>query len=70
MKNWSVNLRELKKDKEAYKIWRLEQLINFGVDKEKLSKKDLLKYLSRLNIDPYKKKLLELVIYGKKRHSQ
>lgn len=70
MRNWSVDLKKLKKDKEAYKIWRLEQLINFGVDKEKLNKKVLSKYLPRLNIDPYKRKLLELVLNETKKHSR
>ncbi|MGC8981440.1 MAG: hypothetical protein ACP5JU_00610 [Minisyncoccia bacterium] len=70
MRNWSVNLKELKKDKKAYKIWKLEQLINFGVDKEKLSKRDLLKYLHRLNVDPYKRKLLELVLNERKKRSK
>ncbi len=70
MKNWSVDLKELKKDKEAYKIWKLEQLINFGIDKEKLRKKELLKYLPKLKIDPYKKRLLELVLNERKKHSK
>ena len=32
VKNWSTNTDELKKDKDRFLIWKLEQLINFGLD--------------------------------------
>lgn len=59
MYNWSTDLKELKKSPEAYQIWKLEQLINFGLNGEKISLKQLRKYWSKLQIDPDRKKVLE-----------
>lgn len=36
MYNWSTDTTELKKSPEKYAVWRLEQLINWGLDGEKL----------------------------------
>ena len=58
MYNWSVDLKQLKKDKRAYAIWRLEQMVNFGLGKEKISKAELKKYWPFLHLDPDKKKYL------------
>ncbi len=58
MKNWSTDTTELEKDPEAFAIWKLEQLINFGLDGEKLKMSDLKKYWDVLNIDPFKKNFL------------
>lgn len=67
MYNWSVNEQKLKQDPEAYAIWRLEQLINYGLNGEKINKGLLEKYWSRLYIaDPYRKKFLELLLWDKK----
>ena len=65
MYNWSTDVRELKKNPEKYKVWQLEQLINFGLDGEKLKKPELKKYFSKLNIDPYRRKFLHLLLNGK-----
>ena len=60
MYNWSTDIKRLKKNSEEFKIWKLEQLINFGLDKDKPNEKDLKKYLNKLNIDPGKKALISL----------
>lgn len=62
MHNWSTNTEELKKNPEKYKIWRLEQLINFGLNAEKINKKDLKKHWSSLKLDPSRKKFLRLFL--------
>lgn len=62
MHNWSTDTDKLKKYPEKYAIWRLEQLINYGLDGEKLDKKELEKYLPRLNIDPAKRYFLEFIL--------
>jgi len=62
MKNWSTNTKELKKNSEDFTIWRMEQLINFGLGEEKLKIIDLKKYWNVLNIDPSKKKFLYLFV--------
>ena len=34
MHNWNTDTKILKKNPEEYAVWKLEQLINFGLDKE------------------------------------
>lgn len=62
MKNWSIDIKQLKKDREKYAVWRLEQLINFGLDGEKIKQEELKKHWRALDIDPYKRKFLSLFI--------
>ncbi|PIS15258.1 hypothetical protein COT63_00950 [Candidatus Shapirobacteria bacterium CG09_land_8_20_14_0_10_38_17] len=62
MYNWSTDINTLKKYPQQYTIWRLEQLINFGLGKEKLNKSELKKYFNKLNIDPQKKEYLRLLL--------
>lgn len=64
MHNWSVDVKQLKKDKEKYTIWKLEQMVNFGLGGEKIKEKDLLKYFSKLDIDPSRKKFFQIILYG------
>jgi len=64
MYNWSVDTKILKKYPRQYEIWRLEQLINFGLGKEKIEERKLKKYLSQLEIDPEKKKYLKFLLRG------
>ncbi len=63
MYNWSVNEQELKKYPEQYAIWRLEQMVNFGLGEEKIHEKDLKKYWNKMNIDPSRKKFLSILLY-------
>ncbi|MEK7095442.1 MAG: hypothetical protein AAB917_02170 [Patescibacteria group bacterium] len=62
MKNWSTDTRELEKNHQQLEIWKLEQLINFGLDGKKLNKETLKKYWASLSLDPYKKKFLSLFL--------
>ena len=62
MKNWSTNTEELKKNKADFSIWKLEQLINFGLGKERLNLVELKKYWDILDIDPYKRRFLALFL--------
>lgn len=62
MKNWSVNTSELQKDTEKFSVWRLEQLINFGLGEEKIDLDELRKYWDVINIDPFKRKFLSLFV--------
>ena len=63
MKNWSTNIQCFKKNTKEYTIWKLEQLINFGLDEQKLSEKDLRKYFTKLSIDPLKKAFLKQLLW-------
>lgn len=62
MYNWSTNERALKKNPKKYIIWRLEQLINFGLGDEKLDKSDVKKYWSQIKIDPSRRAFLSLLL--------
>ena len=63
MKNWSTDLSKLNKNPEKLEIFKLESLINFGLDGEKLSEELLKKYWHQLNIDPDKKAILEKMLW-------
>ncbi|MBI5413127.1 hypothetical protein HZA42_02135 [Candidatus Peregrinibacteria bacterium] len=67
MYNWSTDTSELKKNKEKYKIWKLEQLINFGLNKEKISKMDIKKYWNHIHVDSARRKFLHLILWPSKR---
>ena len=62
MRNWSVDEETLKKDPARYRLWRLEQLINFGLDGEKLDAEELKKALPNLTVDPAKKRYLQFLL--------
>lgn len=65
MYNWSTNIKELAKYPEKYAIWKLEQLINYGLDGEKLKQSELKRYWNQLNIDPLYKKYLHFLLWSK-----
>jgi len=65
MYNWSTDTAELKKDKKQYTIWRLEQMVNFGLDGKKLKRAELKKYWEILNLDRRKKAYLKLILWPK-----
>ena len=65
MHNWYVDIKKIKKDKRQYTIWRIEQLVNFGLGKEKLNKRELVKYWGELHLDPKKKRFLAFLLWGK-----
>lgn len=63
MYNWSTDITELKKDNAKYAIWKLEQLINFGLGKEKIDTKLLKKYWSKLQLDPKRRNVLKFWLW-------
>ena len=68
MINWSTDEVKFKKENpKEYKLWRLTQLINYGLDGEKLDKKEVIAAWPKINarLDPYKKRVLEYLIWGK-----
>lgn len=48
MYNWSTDEEYLKQFPEEYERWRLLQLINYGLDGEKLELKKLIKYWPKI----------------------
>lgn len=68
MHNWSVDEKAFKKaDPEGYKVWRIQQLINYGLDGERLDKKEVRHYWDRLYLDPMTKGYLEFLLWPKKK---
>lgn len=66
MYNWSVDEEKLKKDPEAYEIWRLEQLINYGLGDEKLDRNLVVKHWDELFMDPLTKQYLKFLLWPQK----
>lgn len=67
MNNWSINEKELKKNPEKYAIWRIEQMVNFGLGKEKILQSEYKKYSNGVTIhDPWRKRYIDLLVYGEK----
>lgn len=64
MYNWSTDTTQLQKDPEKYAIWKLEQLVNFGLGDEKIGELDLRKYWDRIEIDPARRSFLNLLLHG------
>ena len=62
MKNWSTDTKKLSKSKKEFAVWKLEQLISFGLGKDKIKKSELKEYWNIISIDPFKRKLLALFI--------
>ena len=66
MYNWSVDEKKFKKENpKEYRLWRLTQLINYGLDGEKLDKKEVKKAWPKIKdrLDPYKKRALEYLLW-------
>ena len=66
MYNWSIDTCELKKDKKQYTLWRLEQMINFGLGREKINARELKANWRKLKIDPLKKNFLKFLLWPKR----
>ncbi|MBI1971557.1 MAG: hypothetical protein HYS52_01775 [Candidatus Wildermuthbacteria bacterium] len=64
MYNWTTDENKLKKNKEKYAAWKLGQLINFGLDGEKIKREELKKYWGKLELDPARKRFLQLFLNG------
>ena len=62
MYNWSTDTKTLSKYPDKYVVWKLEQLINLGLNGQTLDPKELKKYFNQLQIDPQKKKYLMFLI--------
>ena len=70
MYNWSIDEKKFKKeDPEGYKMWRLEQLINYGQAREKISERLLRKYWTRIKdrLDPAYRNYLAFLLWQKKK---
>jgi len=70
MYNWSIDVKKFKKEApEEYKIWELEQMINYGEPGERLDEERLRKNWSKIKgrIDPFYREFLELLLWPKQK---
>ena len=68
MYNWSVDEKRFKKENpEKYRLWRLVQLINYGLEDEKLDREEVKKAWPKIkeNLDPYARRAIEYLLWGK-----
>lgn len=68
MYNWSVDEERFKReDPEGHKLWRLAQLINYGLDGEKLDRKEVKKAWPKIvgRLDPEERRLLDFLLWNK-----
>lgn len=64
---WDYDINELKKTKSG-RLLILERQINYGIypsDKDKINLSEVKKHWKELNLEPQRKRLLELLIWGK-----
>lgn len=69
MVNWSVDEERFKKvDPEGYRLWRLTQLINYGLDGEKLDENEVKKAWPKIKdrLDPHTVAYLEFLLWDQK----
>ncbi len=68
MLNWSTDEEELKRQSpEGHRVWRIAQLINYGLDDEKLDSREVKAVWPKIKdkLDPYKARALEYLLWGK-----
>lgn len=66
MYNWNTNTKILKKKRHDYVIWKLEQMINFGLNGARIDKQQLKKFWKKLHLDPDKKQFLKMLLWKEK----
>lgn len=69
MINWSTDEKKFRRENpEEYKLWRITQLINYGLDGEKLDKDEVVKAWPKIKdrLDPDSRKVVEFFIWGRK----
>lgn len=69
MINWSTDEKTFKKKyPKEYKLWRLTQLINYGLDGEKLDEKEVKRAWPKIKdrLDPDRRKTMEFFLWDKK----
>ncbi len=62
MRNWSVDTTKMDVHSAKFITWKLEQLINFGLQGERIDTEQLRTYLPSLTLDPAKKNFLKFLL--------
>lgn len=69
LKHWSTDEEKFKKEHpEKYRLWKLAFKINYGLDGEKLDREEVKHAWPKIKdeIDPYKRRLIEFLLWGKR----
>ena len=67
MYNWSVDERKFKReDPKGYRLWRLEQMINFGLGDEKLERRAVRQHWQRLQMDDPTRRYLAFLLWPRR----
>lgn len=68
MYNWShIDEEAMKReDPEKYRLWRLTQIINYGLDGEKLDREEVKAAWPKIkdDIEPYTRRAMEYLLWG------
>ena len=73
MYNWGVDEARFKKENpKEYRLWRLVQLINYGLDGEKLNREEVRAVWPEIKnrLDPNTKVFLEYLLWKKRPYSR
>jgi len=68
MFNWNTDEKKFKKlHPKEYRLWRLTQLINYGLDGEKLDKEEVMNAWPDIKdrLNPDKRKVIEFFLWNK-----
>ena len=65
---WDYDIEKLKKTEKG-RILILERMINYGPGDEKIKLADVKKYWDKLDLYPIRRRLMELLIWGKYKSS-
>ncbi len=70
MNNWSIDEENLKKYPRTHAIWKIEQMADFGLGNEKIRASDYRAYADIILIqDQWRKKYLDLLVYGSEKNT-
>jgi len=64
MYNWNTPKKNITRSKQST-IWKLNQLINFGLNGEKLNLRLVRIYWDKLTIDPKRQSFLKFLLWNK-----
>lgn len=69
MYNWSVDEKRFKRENpKAYRLWRLTQLINYGLDGEKLDREEVKRAWPKIKdqLDPDLRSYLDFLLWPRR----
>ena len=62
MRNWNIDTSQMDKSSQEYQKWHLVQLINFGLNGEKISRNDARRYINEIDVDSDKKRFIQFLL--------